>query len=170
MEDFQRVLQPRVLALEKEALEDPVIRQALERRELQINYWRACASALVGSQLTLRENDPAKGRTVCRFSPLDDGIQFGIQCSRSGDSLTVYWGVTSSASRNQRRLFKEMLETQIPELESLIGQKLHIKAPYLWVAIPADIKAQPDWRRQHQWIKDTGEKFLSVFKARLAIQ
>ena len=63
-----------------------------------------------------------------------------------------------------------MLETQIPELESLIGQKLHIKAPYLWVAIPADIKAQPDWPRQHQWIKDTGEKFLSVFKARLAIQ
>ncbi len=170
LEDFQRVVQPRVLALEKEALQDPNIRRSLEQRELQIKYWRACASALVGSQLTLRENDPAKGRTVCRFSPLDDGIQFGIQCYPSGDSLTVYWGVTSSASRNQRRLFKEMLETQIPDLQSLIGQKLHIKAPYLWVAIPADIKAQPDWSRQHQWIKDTGEKFLSVFKPRLAIQ
>jgi hypothetical protein len=47
LEDFQRVLQPRVLAFEKEALQDPVSRQALERRELQINYWRACASALL---------------------------------------------------------------------------------------------------------------------------
>lgn len=169
LEDFQRVLQPRVLALEKEALQDPDIRQALEQRDLQTRYWRACASTFAGSPLTLRENDPAKGQTVCRFSPLDDGIRFGIQCYPSNDSLTVYLGVTSSASRNQRRLFKDMLEAQIPELETLTGQKLHIKDPYLWVAIPADIKAQADWPRQHQWIKETGEKFLTVFKPRLAI-
>ena len=63
-----------------------------------------------------------------------------------------------------------MLESQIPELESLIGQKLHIKDPYLWVAISADFKAQADWPRQHRWITDTAEKFLNVFKPRLAIQ
>ena len=169
LEDFQHVLQPRVLALEKEALKDPDIREALEQRDLQTRYWRACASSLTCSPLTLRENDPAKGQTVCRFAPLDDGIRFGIQCYPSNDSLTVYLGVTSSASRNQRRLFKDMHEAQIPELETLIGQKLHVKDPYLWVAITADIKAQVDWPRQHQWIKDTGEKFLTVFKPRLAI-
>jgi hypothetical protein len=49
------------------------------QRSLQIRYWRACASALAGSHLTLYENDPAKGRAVCRFAPLDDGIRFGIQ-------------------------------------------------------------------------------------------
>jgi hypothetical protein len=34
LEDFQRVLQPRVIALEKEALKDPDTRQALEQRKL----------------------------------------------------------------------------------------------------------------------------------------
>ena len=169
LEDFQRVLQPRVLALEKEALQDPDIRQALEQRDLQIRYWRACTSALAGSHLTLHENDPAKGRMFCRFAPLDDGIRFGIQYYPSNNSLTVYLGVTSSASRNQRRLFKDMLEAQIPELETLVGQKLHVKDPYFWVAISADMKAQPDWPRQHQWIKETGKKFITVFKPRLAI-
>jgi hypothetical protein len=62
-----------------------------------------------------------------------------------------------------------MLEAQIPELEILIGQKLHVEDPYVWVAISADIKAQPDWPRQHQWTKETGEKFIAVFKPRLAI-
>ena len=62
-----------------------------------------------------------------------------------------------------------MLEAQIPELEALIGQKLYVKDPYFWVAISADIKAQADWPRQHQWIKETGKKFIIVFKPRLAI-
>jgi hypothetical protein len=119
--------------------------------------------------LTLRESDPARGRTYCRFSPLDDGVRFGVQCYPSEDSLTFYLGVKSSASRNHRRLFREMMESQIPELETLIGQKLHIKDPYVWVAIPADIKTEADWPRQHQWIKEAGEKFLSVFKPRLGI-
>jgi hypothetical protein len=169
LEDFQRVLQPRALALEKEALQDPDIRQALEQRDLQIRYWRACASALADSDLTLRENDPAKGRVVCRFARLDDGIRFGVQYYPSNNDLTVYLGVTSSASRNQRRLFKDMLEAQIPELETLVGQKLHVQDPYFWVAISADLKAQSDWPRQHQWIKETGNKFITVLKPRLAI-
>lgn len=170
LEDFQRVLRPRVLALEREALQDPDIRQALEQRELQTKYWRGCASALAGSSVSLRESDTANGRTYCRFGSLDDGISFGSQCYPSDASICVYLGVTSSAGRNQRRLFKELIESRIPEVEGLIGQKLHVEDPYVWVAITGDIKVQEDWPRQHQWIRESAEKFVSVFRPRLAIE
>ena len=72
--------------------------------------------------------------------------------------------------RNQRRLFRELIESHIPELEALIGQQLHLKDPYFWVAISGDIKAQQDWPRQHQWIREIAGKFLSVFKPRIGIE
>ena len=164
------MFQPRVVTLEQEALNVPELRQAHEQRALQAQYWRACSSALAGSQIALRENDPVKGQTVCRFNTLDDGIRFRIQYYPSDTSLCVYLGVSSSAARNQRRLFRELIESHIPELEALIGQQLHLKDPYFWVAISGDIKAQQDWPRQHQWIKEIAGKFLSVFKPRIGIE
>jgi uncharacterized protein with ParB-like and HNH nuclease domain len=169
LEDFQRVLRPRVLASEREAMQDPEIRQALAQRELQKKYWRACAAALAGASVSLRESDTASGRTFCRFAPLDDGISFGSQYYPSDASICVYLGVTSSAGRNQRRLFKELIESQIPEVERTIGQKVNIEDPYVWVAISGDIRVQADWPRQHQWIRESAEKFVGVFKPRLAI-
>jgi hypothetical protein len=170
LEDFQRVFRPRVLALEREALQDPEIRQALAQRELQTKYWRACASVLAGASVSLRESDTANGRTFCRFGSLDDGISFGSQCYPSDASICVYLGVTSAAGRNQRRLFKELIESQIPEVEGVIGQKVNLEDSYVWVAISGDIKIQEDWPRQHQWIRESAEKFVSVFKPRLAIE
>lgn len=170
LEDFQRVLQPRVIVLEKEALNDPELRQSHEQRGLQEKYWRACSSALAGSQLAFRDYDLPKGQTVCRFNPLDDGIKFGVQYYPSVKSLYLYFGVPNGAGRNQRRLFKEPLETHIPELETLLGEKLHLDDPYLSAVLPADMKANDDWPRQHQWIRETAEKFLAVFKTRLEIE
>jgi hypothetical protein len=169
LEDFQRVLQPRVIALEKEALNDPELRQSFEQRELLVKYWRACSAALTGSQLSFRENEPGAGKTVCRFKPLDDGVNFGIQYYPSISILCVYLGVLSSAARKQRQLFKELVESHIPELETQIGEKLHWEDPYFWVSITADIGATSDWPRQHQWVKETAEKFIATFKPRLAI-
>jgi hypothetical protein len=170
LEDFQRVLQPRVIALEKEALNDPELRQAHEQRGLHVKYWRACSAALTGSQLLFRENDPNAGQTVCRFKPLDDGVKFGIQYYPSTSILCVYLGVLSSAARKQRQLFKELVENHIPELETQIGEKLHWEDPYFWVSIPADIGTPSDWPRQHQWVKETAEKFIATFKSRLGIE
>jgi len=170
LEDFQRVLQPRVIALEQAALDIPEIRQKLEQHNLLTSFWQASSSALSGSCLALRPNDQIKGKTYCRFAPVDDGVRFGVGCNPSREELTVYWSVVASAPRNQRQLFKELLETQIPELEAAIGQKLHIKRNYLWVETSANIKSQADWPQQQQWIKEAGEKFLTVLKSRLAIE
>jgi len=170
LEDFQRVLQPRVIVFEKEALDDPELRQAHEQRSLLAKYWRACSVTLTGSQLSFRENAPDAGQTVCRFKPLDDGVNFGIQYYPSTSSLCVYLGVLSSAGRNQRRLYKELVESHIPELENLIGEKLHVEEPYFWVSMPANIKEIDDWPRQHQWVKDTAAKFVTIFKPRLGIE
>jgi len=170
LEDFQRVLQPRVIALEKEALNDPELRQAHEQRGLQEKYWRACSAVLAGSQLAFRDYDLPKGQTVCRFNPLDDGVKFGVQYYPSVRSLYLYFGVPNGAGRNQRRLFKELLETHIPELETLLGEKLHLDDPYLSAVLPADMKTMEDWPRQHQWIRETAEKFLTIFKPRIGIE
>jgi hypothetical protein len=170
LEDFQRVLQPRVIALEKEALNDPELRQAHEQRGLQEKYWRACSAVLAGSPLAFRDYDLPKGQTVCRFNPLDDGVKFGVQYYPSVRSLYLYFGVPNGAGRNQRRLFKELLETHIPELETLLGEKLHLDDPYLSAVLPADMKTMEDWPRQHQWIRETAEKFLTIFKPRIGIE
>ena len=170
LEDFQRVLQPRVITLEKEVLNDPGLRQAHEQRGLQEKYWQSCAAALAGSQLAMRVNDPSKGWTYCRFTELDDGIRFGVQYYPSIKSLYLYFGVPNDAGRNHRRLFKELLETHIPELETLLGEKLHLDDPYLSAVLSADMKTMDDWPRQHQWIRETAEKFLAVFKPRIGIE
>jgi uncharacterized protein with ParB-like and HNH nuclease domain len=170
LEDFQRLLQPRVIALEKEALKDPELRQAYEQRGLLVRYWRACSAALVGSRLSFRENAPDAGRTLCRFRPLDDGVYLGAQYYPTTSQLCVYFAVWSSAARKQRQLFKELVESHIPELETQIGEKLHWEDPYFWVSIPADIGTSSDWPRQHQWVKETAEKFIATFKPRLGIE
>jgi uncharacterized protein with ParB-like and HNH nuclease domain len=169
LEDFQRILQPRVITLEAAALDIPEIRQKLEQHNLLKSFWQACSSALSGSCLALRPTDQIKGKTYCRFAPVDDGIRFGVGCNPSREELTVYWSVVASAPKNQRQLFKDMLEVQIPELEAAIGQKLHISRNYLWVETSANIKSQTDWPIHQQWIRETGEKFLAVLKSRLAI-
>jgi hypothetical protein len=170
LEDFQRVLQPRVVALEKEALNVPELRQAYEQRGLLVRYWRACAVALAGSQISFRENAPEAGRTLCRFKPLDDGVYFGAQYYPTTSNLCVYFAVWSSAGRNQRRLYKELVESHIPELEKQIGETLHWEDPYFWVSVEADIANVADWPRQHQWVKAMAEKFVATFKPRLGIE
>jgi hypothetical protein len=169
LEDFRRVLQPRVLGLEKEALKDSDIRKSIERRDQFAFYWRACANSLIGSHLSFR-SDLQKGRSYCRFQPLDTGIRFGAEIGLKDKEVGIYFSVNPSADRKTRNLFKGLVENEISGLEAQLGEKLHWFDPYFCSYAPADINNQADWPRQHQWIKDTGEKFLAVFKSRLAIQ
>lgn len=170
LEDFQRVLQPRVLALEAEALLDPEVRRELEQKELKREYWRACAEAVAGPALAVRERDRENGRDYCRLAALDEGIRLGAQVSLSGNYILVYLQVRNSAAPHQRRLFRRMADEQLAELDALVGQKLEKSESYLWVETSADLKVKADWARQQQWIKASAEKFLEVFKPRLEIE
>jgi hypothetical protein len=169
LEDFQRVLQPRVLALEKEALLDPGIKRELDQQQMRRDYWNACTAVVNGPQLQAREGDRANGRAYCRLAHLDDGIRLGVQLGAANDYLSVYLGVTSTASPHHRRLFKQMLENQLAELSSLVGQELDKSETYLWIALDADVTSRNDWPRQHLWIKESAGKFLEIFKPRLEI-
>ena len=126
--------------------------------------------ALAGSHLSFRENAPDAGRAICRFQPPDDGVSLGVQYYPTTSQLCLYFAVWDSAARNQRRLYKELVECHIPELESEIGEKLHWEDPYFWVSGLTDIANEADWPRQHQWVREMGEKFLAAFKTRLAIE
>ena len=70
LEDFQRVLQPRVITLEQEAMKSPELREAYEQRGLQVKYWRACSAAFVDYPLALRENDLTKDKLPCSLTRL----------------------------------------------------------------------------------------------------
>jgi hypothetical protein len=158
-----------VIKLEQAALSVPELREAYEQRGSLVKYWRACSAALAGSQLLFRDHAPDAGRTICRFKPLDDGVYMGAQYYATTFTLCVYFAVSSSAGRNHRRMYKDLVETHIPELETQIGETLHWEDPYFWVSIPADIANVADWSRQHQWVRDIGQKLAATFKARLAI-
>ncbi len=167
LEDFQRVLQPRVLALEKEAMLDPDVRRELEQKELKREYWRALAEHLSGDELAVRERDRLSGRDYCRLAALDDGIRLGAQVSLSGNYVMVYLNVKKTAAASQRRIFRQMTETQLAELSTLTGRELEKSETYLWAALEADVRTRADWPRQHQWLAQSASKFVEVFEPKL---
>jgi hypothetical protein len=168
-EDFQRVLIPRVTQYEQESLQDPGLKQAVEKHEHMVAYWRSCSTGLSGSKLVFREKDPAAGRNYCRFLKLDTGISLGAQYYPEDAYLCVYIGVSPSAARKHRTIFKELLESHMGELESALGQKLQWSEPYFWLSTPANIAEKADWQRQHKWLRDTAENVLATFKPRLGL-
>jgi hypothetical protein len=84
--------------------------------------------------------------------------------------LSIYFGVDNSADRKHRTLFKALVENEIGNLESQLGEKLHWFDPYFSAITSAKIGDKVDWPRQHQWVRDTAEKFVAVFKSRLGIE
>lgn len=170
LEDFQRVLHARVVALEAQALSDPEVREEIEQRELKREYWRACATSMSNPVFSMRERDIVNGRHYCRLAALDDGIRLGAELSLGSKYLIVYLGVKSTATPNQRRIFKQMTDHQLEELTSVVGQPLRKSDRYLWVHLEGDVASKADWQRQHAWIKDSASKFHEVFKPRLGIE
>jgi Protein of unknown function (DUF1524)/Domain of unknown function (DUF4268) len=169
LEDFQRVLIPRVAMCEQEALQDPELKQVVEKHQQMVEYWRVCAAALSGSKLSFREKDPSSGRHYCRFLSLESRLHFGAEYHPAATFIEVYIGASSSAARKHRTIFKELLESHVTELEPTLGEKLHWSEPYFWVSTSANIADQADWPRQHKWVRDTAEKFLNTFKPRLGL-
>lgn len=169
LEDFQRVLQPRVMALEKEALLDPEIKREIDQRQMRRDYWTACSRGMSGPQFQVRERDCVGGRMYCRLAVLDDGIRLGSQISASNQHLIVYLAVRKTAGAHQRRVFRQMVTDQLDELGRLVGQPLEKSETYLWVTLAADVTSRDDWPRQHLWIKESAGKFLEIFKPRLEI-
>ena len=170
LEDFQRVLAPRVIALEQQALQDPEIRQSFEQRKLFTEYWAACADAMSSSSVAFREIELGKGRDYCRFNYMETGVIFGAHYKPKHACISVYLGVTAKAPRKQRTMFKELVGNHVGDVETEMGTKLHWGSPYCWCDLPADITERSDWPRQHQWVRDMAEKFTAVFKPRLGIE
>lgn len=132
--------------------------------------WRAQPPAS-RSRITHRaQRAPSRGRSVCRFTPLDASVNMGVQYYSASSTLCVFIGVTASAAQKQRRRYKELADSHIPELENEIGQKLDWSDPFFSVEISADIKNTGDWPRQHQWVLETTKKFVNTFKSRLEIE
>jgi hypothetical protein len=170
LEDFQRVLVPRINQLEEQALQDPEIKQSVEQREQLADYWQTCAKLMTSPSTTFRENEPGKGRDWCRFATLEDGVRFGAEINTENSSLCIYLAVVPSAPQRQLNCFKDLVENRIGELETLLGQKLRLSRNYFRAATQANLNDRADWPRQHKWVLDTAEKFVAVFKPRLGIE
>lgn len=170
LEDFQRVLIPRVLKWEELALQDPELRQSFETRELFLTYWKACSDLRESSPVIFGSRGLEKGRDYCRFEPMDKGINLGAHCKVKDGTLVVYMGVTASAAPNQRSRYKDLLATETSTVEAQLGMKVDWGSPYFGISTPADINDRSDWPRQHQWVRETAEKVVAVFKPLLGIE
>lgn len=169
-EDFKRVLVPRAIRFEAEALQDPALRHGVEQREQLAAYWTECSKVLTGSTLAFRENDPRKGRRYCRFLLLDTGISFGAQYYAEDSTVCVYLGVFDSADRKHRTAAKDLSENHLMELKTQLGEELLWSDSYFSASAPATIADRADWPRQHKWIRETAEKFAATFKPRLGLE
>ncbi len=170
LEDYLRVLRPRVEAYEREVLKNPEIKQEVEQYHYLVEYWNACAEEFQGSALRFRERELVGGRKTCKFEKIETGIGFGAQCYPECGTVDVYWGVADSAGRKLRSKFTDLHNREVASLESELGEKLEWNNTYVWATLPAKIAEKTDWPRQHKWIRATAEKFSTVFKARLGLE
>jgi hypothetical protein len=169
LEDYLRVLKPRVEAYEREVLADPEIKQKVEKHQQLVDYWRDCGKAMQGASTSFPEPALARGRNTCRFEKIDTGIPFGAQCFPEYQKIYVYLGVTKQAGRKMRALFADLHNRETAALESELGVKLEWSDNYVWTSLSVNIDNKADWPRQHNWIRETAEKFSAVFKPRLGI-
>ena len=168
-EDFRRVLLPRAITLEEEALKEPVLRQSVEQRDQLAAYWTACAQAFAGSSLAFRENDPRHGRGYCSLQLLDTGVSIGVQYYAPDSTVGVYLGVTNSAGQKRRVLASDLGAHHLADLQVELGEELEWNDPYFSAWNRAVINDKADWPRQHQWLRATAEKIAATFSARLGL-
>jgi hypothetical protein len=169
LEDYLRVLKPRVEAYEQEALADPEIKQVVEKYQQFVDYWEACAKEIQGATVSFREGELERGRKTCRFEKIETGIFFAAQCYPENNEIYVTFGVVDSAGRKLRSKFTDLHNREVAALESELGEKLEWDDAYVWATSAAKIEDKADWPRQHKWIRETAEKFSKVFKARLGL-
>jgi len=170
LEDFLRVLKPRVEMLEQEAMADPVIRHEVESYHQFVEYWKACAKDMQGAATQVRESELERGRKTCSFEKIETGIFFAAQCYPDEGAVYVSFGVLDSAGRKLRSRFTDLHNREVAALELELGEKLTWNDYYVWATLPAKPEDKADWPRQHKWIRQTAEKFLSVFKSRLDLE
>ena len=170
LEDYLRVLKPRVETFEQEALADQGIKEEVDRYHQFFEYWKACAEEMQGSTVRFRERELAGGRKTCKFERIDTGISFGAQCYPEYEGVYVYFGVADSAGRKLRSKFSDLHNREVAALEAELGEKLEWSDSYVWATLPAKIQDTLDWPRQHEWIRATAKKFLKVFKSRLGLE
>ncbi len=167
VEDFQRVLVPRVLSLEAQALKDPAHKQSVVKRDRLVAYWTECSNRLTGAHLAFRDGDTHLGRNYCRFNHLDTGVTMGVQYYADASSMCIYLGVSKSAGRKARGLAKELGENRHEELNSEFGEEVTWSDPYFTVWTSAKVEEEADWPRQHHWMRETAEKMAKIFRSRL---
>jgi hypothetical protein len=169
LDDYLRVLRPRVEAYEREVLTDPEIKQEVERFHQFAEYWKACAEVLQGSAIRFRERELQGGRKTCKFEKIETGILFGAQCYPEYGAAYVYFGVVDSAGRKLRSKLIDLHNREVADLQSELDEKLEWNDFSAWATLPVKIEDKPDWPRQHKWIRATAEKFSKVFKSRLGL-
>jgi len=131
LEDYLRVLKPRVEAYEQEALADPEIKQEVEKHQQLVDYWQGCSKEMQGATVRFREQEPGLGRKTCRFEKIDTGISFGAQIYSKYGEIHLYFGVTDQAGRKMRSRFAELHNREVASLESELGMKLEWDDPYV---------------------------------------
>lgn len=170
LEDYLRVVKPRIEKYEQEALADPDIKQEVEKYNHFVNYWRACAKELQGSTIRFRDGELELGRKTCRFEKIDTGIIFNAQSYEEEGEIYVSFGVVDSAGRKLRSKFADLHNREVAALEAEIGEKLEWGDPYVWATLTADANDRADWPRQHKWVRQTAEKFSKTFKDHLGLE
>jgi hypothetical protein len=109
LEDFKRVLAPRAVRLEAEALQDPALRQSVEQREQLAAYWAACRQALSGSALLF-------GRMTLAMA-----------------AATVASNSSKVASISARNIMRRMLPFAFISASTTLRSESHVPWPRSWV-------------------------------------
>ncbi len=136
-----------------------------KRQQFRVKYWTALADYLKASRSSLHFSGPTRSTYVWARWSLQ-GLRCGFQISVKNKFIYVFLGTLDA---DKVHVLEQFREQRIKALEKDFGARIEWEEYqdknriWLYISQEADPSDTKDWPRQHEWMKDTSEKLVSVF-------
>lgn len=138
-------------------------------KEINLEYWQLFKSFIQNSNTNLKCQKP-QPQHWANFAIGKSDFLISATVSVRDNFLRVEFLIDGSNSKNNFRLLKELYEADslIQIGERLCWDELPERAvASVYLKQSFDISNKSQWRNQHQWLKDTIEKFDNFFRTKI---
>lgn len=135
-----------------------------ETQELRLRYWTAFLAFLKTTKSPIQCKEAVADYWLRGKSPIS-GLRCGFEMSVRDQYCDVYFGASNAGRiESLRRVHSERRQEFESEMGEVVEWWDHTEGGKFWVT--AHLKVNPsdiaDWARQHQWLKETADKFLRI--------
>lgn len=128
-------------------------------QQLRVEYWSDLGALLKEAQSSLRCAEPTHRYYLLVHCPIQ-GFRCGFEIAVRDKQIRVYLG---ASKKENVELLHRVRKNRREALEKDLGAVTEWTNKWVYTSRGADPLVTRDWRRQHEWMKNTLEKLVSVF-------